>query len=341
MTREELAAETRKLVALHHDAFLVELFGEEGSGLDEERLAELREAELVGDLLTFADVPPYEFMLLASHVFGNNPDRLAELREQGIEEFEPLVSVQLRDLRNTERSTVEVPEVATPSAPEEPEDAPPRSPPPAPDWMSVAERGAYERLSLRAGEYIRGLGNALSEELENVAAEGWQGEEIIEEVNPEQRAEMLAILREEAANESASGRDARRLAGTLADRSKYYAHNWERIAQTELQGAHNEGRVIAASEAYGDEAQVARIPESGACDQCLRLFTEDGGRPRVFAVDKLTANGVNVGRSRADWLPTVFPIHPNCRCDTITVPQGFVVTEDGRLRRPETLTEES
>ena len=337
MTREELAEETARLVALHHDAFLVELFGEEGSGLSEDRLTELRDAELVGDLLQVGDVPPFEFMLAAGHVFGNNPERLAELRELGIEEFEPLVSVQLRDLRNTPRAEIEVEAADTPDPPEPPEppeDLEPRTPPPAPDWMSTAERGAYERLALRAGEFIRGLGNALSEELELVAAEGWRGQEIIDEVNPAQRQEMLEILREEAANESATGRDARRLAGTLADRTKYYSHNWQRIAQTELQGAHNEGRVIAAVEGYGDAARVARVPESNACEYCLDLLTENGA-PRVFTVEELTANGVNVGRARAEWKATTFPIHPNCRCDTITVPEGFIVTEDGRLRRPE------
>jgi hypothetical protein len=53
----------------------------------------------------------------------------------------------------------------------------------------------------------------------------------------------------------------------------------------------------------------------------------------VFTVSELEGNGVNVGRSREDWLPTIFPVHPNCRCDTISVPPDFEVTEDGRLRK--------
>ena len=279
----------------------------------------------------FAELDPLAYTLAAGRVFDAQPERIAELRETGIDEFTPLIEVELR--RATPRSTEEVDvDVEAPDTLEGGEGD--QAPPTPPSWMSTGERGAYQRLALRAGEYIRGLGNALSAELEDVAAEGWEGEQIVAEVLPEQREAMLAVLREEAAEESATGRDARRLAGTLADRTGYYAHNWTRIAQTELQAGHNEGRVIASVEAYGDEARVARIPESGACSACLRVFTE-GGRPRVFTVTELEANGVNVGRSREDWLPTIFPIHPNCRCDTLSVPPSFEVTEDGRLRKRE------
>ena len=332
MTRDDLAKEAARLTRLYHDALLVDILGEEGSGLSDARLDELRDDELIREPMVFAELDPLAYTLAAGRVFDAQPERLAELRETGIDEFTPLIEVELR--RATPRSTeavdvnIEAPEPLEGGGGEQ-------APPTPPSWMSPGERGAYQRLALRAGEYIRGLGNALSEELEDVAAEGWEGEQIVAEVIPEQREAMLAVLREEAAEESATGRDARRLAGTLADRTGYYAHNWTRIAQTELQAGHNEGRVIASVEAYGDEARVARIPESGACSACLRVFTE-GGRPRVFTVTELEANGVNVGRSRADWLPTIFPIHPNCRCDTISVPPDFEVTEDGRLRRSET-----
>ena len=335
MTRDELATETARLTALYHDAYLIDVFGVMGSGLPESRIDELREAGLIGEesALSIEGMRPVEFLLGAGHVFGENPERLAELREYNIEEFTPLVLARVEDLRSTTRTEAEARRVEGMDAPAPPPSDDPRPTPPPPSWMSTAERGAYQRLAERAGGYIRGVGNALSAELENVASEGWEGAQIIEEVIPEQRQQMLEMIREEASRELATGRDARRLAGTLADRSEYYAHNWMRIAQTELQGAHNEGRVIASVEAYGEGARVARIPESDACDHCLRLLTDEEGAPRVWRVDELQANGVNVGRGRDEWEATIFPIHPNCKCDTISVPDGFQVTRDGRLRR--------
>lgn len=328
MTRDDLAKETARLVALHHDAFLVDLFGVDGSGLPESRVTELRDAGMIEDE---PDFDPYVFMLSAGHVFDATPhDEHEALRNMTIEDFEPLIEERVATLEEREPSPVtfggiEQPPIEATQTSDLRDAAPPA-------WMSPAEGASYQRLVRRAGEYVRGLGNALSEELADVAAEGWQGQEIVEEVIPEQREAMLSILREEASRESATGRDARRLAGTLADRTEYYAHNWLRIAQTELQGGHNEGRAITALDNYGDGAQVARVPESDACDHCLELLT-DGEGPIVFDVINLMANGVNVGRARHDWKPTVYPIHPNCRCDTISVPRGFRVLADGRLRK--------
>ena len=335
MTIDELAKEAKRLTQLYNDAFLVDLFGISGSGLTEERINELREARLIDTEtgLSVGEYNPFEFLMGAGHIFSDNPERIDELRRYGIEQFEPIVSVKINDLRTQPREVQGITESA--EVPRLPQGvAPSVPPPPPPEWMSTAETGAYQRAVMRAGEYARGLGNALAEELEDVVAERWAGEEIIEEIDPAQRATMLAILRDETANELATGRDARRLAGTVADRTGYYSHNWKRIAQTELQACHNEGRLIYAQETYGDDARIARIPESGACSYCVELFTDETGRPRIFNAEALRDNGVNVGRTRAEWLPTVFPLHPNCQCDTITVPAGFIVLEDGRLRRP-------
>ena len=334
MIIDEFTKEVERLTQMYHDAFLIDLFGIEGSGLSESRIEELREAQLINEAMNVGGFAPFEFMMGAGHIFSENPDREDELRRYGIEEFEPLVSVMVNDLRTNPREVQGV--VETSSVPPLPQGvAPFTPPPPPPEWMSTAEAGAYQRAVLRAGMYARGLGNALAEELEDVIAEGWAGEQITEEVDPTQRETMIAILRDEAGKELATGRDSQRLANTLADRTGYYSHNWKRIAQTELQASHNEGRVIYAQETYGEGAQVARIPESDACSYCVELFTDETGKPRVFNAEELLANGVNVGRSRSEWLPTVFPLHPNCRCDTITVPQGFIVLEDGRLRRPD------
>jgi len=122
------------------------------------------------------------------------------------------------------------------------------------------------------------------------------------------------------------------LSRELADRSGVWVHNWERIARTELQGAYNEGRVYTALEGYGPGARIARLPETGACKHCRRLFLNVEGLPRIFLIEELAGNGTNVGRKAAAWLPTVWPVHPNCRCDVVTVPPGMVVTTGGRLR---------
>jgi hypothetical protein len=127
--------------------------------------------------------------------------------------------------------------------------------------------------------------------------------------------------------------DERELARELADRSGVWVHNWERIARTELQGAYNEGRVYSALDRHGAGARVSRLPESDACKHCQRVFLAADGKPHIFSVEDLASNGTNVGKPAAQWQATIWPVHPNCRCDVVSVPDGMYLTTDGRLRR--------
>lgn len=342
MTLEELQEEANRLTQLHMDAFLVEFLGADASGLSTERIGELVDAGLVTEetmrgLDVGLGLDPYEFLSIAGNLMDEvSDDERQQMREWGIERWSPVIDVKKQALNQPLSLLEEASQTSKPTLdpPERPQTALEgqffKEPP---QWMSTAEKGAYIASLNRAGQYARGLGNTLAEELEDVLAERWRGTEIVEEVDPLKRERMIDIIREETARTTATTRDARQLAGVLADRSAYYAHNWQRIAVTELQGAHNEGRIIHAIETDGEGAQVARIPESDACEECLRVFTDQGGEIRVFNVIDLQNNGVNVGRTRSEWQATVFPVHPNCRCDTITVPHGFTVLRDGSLRK--------
>ena len=181
----------------------------------------------------------------------------------------------------------------------------------------------------RAGEYARHLGVLGSDEVEHIVLEEWDGEEIVTEVDAERRAEAREII-QEAVGEALTHNDPRRLASDLANRTENWTHNWDRIARTELQSAYNDGRVLNAIEAYGEKTQIARFPETNACDYCIEHFAPSG-IPVVFPVADLLSNGTNIGRKRSSWLPTLYPMHPNCRCDTIVVPPGFQVRADGGL----------
>lgn len=341
MTKAELLQEELRLTQLHHDAFLVEFLGAERSGLSAARIGELIDAGLISDSsmqglkVGSTDLDPFEFLAVAGTKMDEaDPKTRKQMREWSVDKWMPMVKVTLSDLRSMSREEAEerAQDGTLPDAP--PLTYTERPPIEPPSWMSPAESAGYERALLRGGEYIRGLGNILHEDLSSVVAEVWDGEQIMAEADAPKRQERLGQLREELARSLATKRDARALAGALADRTEYYAHNWKRIATTEIQGSHNEGRIAHALRAYGDNAQVARIPETSACEYCRAAFAPEG-TPVVFRAMELLGNGTNVGRTRAQWLPTVWPMHPNCRCDTISVPFGFVVSEDGTLEKEE------
>jgi hypothetical protein len=195
--------------------------------------------------------------------------------------------------------------------------------PAPPSWLFTREREAWIQARVRGAEYVRGLGNFLHEKTQQLVVESWAGESVVSEADQSLRLRARELVRVEAADALAHGRSARELARTLRNATKDWARDWERIANTELQGAYNEGQVITAVRNEGLDAKIARIPESDACVHCQRLFLDVDGRPKLFTAEGLAANGTNVGRKALNWLPTIWPVHPNCRCDVQHVPEGL------------------
>lgn len=346
--RKALAALTAETVRAFHEVLLVDLFGYQAGLVPPEVIQGLLAAGYIdpaqmGGLQLEAGtekLDPFLYLRMASNAMdAMSPEELRAARDWGIKDWAPVVAAQVE--REKQQTAAELGGAVVAGAPEPLEDlqrpAPPEEgpAPPArsPAWLSPQQRAGHAEALGRAGAYARGLGNAYAEEGADLALEGWEGEEIREEVDPETRASMLEAIREETAASIAGPNDARKLARDLAERTGYYTHNWERIAKTELQGAHNAARVELAVDNHGPDAQIARITESNACVHCRRLFRDAEGLPVIFSAEELLENGTNVGLHPDDWKPTIWPIHPNCQCDTISVPKGFYVTSSGRIRK--------
>lgn len=195
--------------------------------------------------------------------------------------------------------------------------------PAPPTWLFTREREAWIQARVRGAEYVRGLGNYLDHSVKKLVTESWSGEDIVAEADQDLRYGARELVRVETADALAHGRSARELARKLRNATEDWSRDWERIARTELQGAYNEGQVITAVRNDGVKARIARVPESDACIHCQRLFLDADGRPKIFTAEALANNGTNVGRKAFAWLPTVWPVHPNCRCDVQHVPEGL------------------
>lgn len=352
LKRKILATVSRELAQAHHDAYLIELLGQARSGISPERIQSLLSqgvldaSKLGGVVITgmtnVAD--PFLFMRMVAQAIEKAPsENRIQMRQWSLDQWKTEVDKAI----DAERAGLPKPEFpSTGSTIELP--GPPEAARGAvigatsapytddlPDWLDNKSKAAYKQAIERAGEFCRGLGNQLADDLHNVVAETWDGDEILSEVDAERRQDRLKIIQETVGEAITTHKSAKKLARDLANKTKYYSHNWERIARTELQGVYNEGVILDAIEYYGEETQVARVTETGACPHCRRLFRNSEGKPKIFPIAELIANGTNVGRRARDWQATIWPVHPNCRCDTMVVPPGLVVTEDGRLRRPE------
>lgn len=202
---------------------------------------------------------------------------------------------------------------------------------PSPSWLTEMEQEAYQQARSRAGEYARGLGNFANQRTGQIVKEVWQGEVITRFADKDKREENLALLKEKTAEAIAHGWTADELARRLRNETEDWGRDWERIAETELQGAYNDGVFVEAVKYEGEEARFARVPDGDACGDCKRLFLNPDGTPKIFTAVELDNNGTNVGRKRKDWLPTIWPIHPKCRCDIQVIPPGFELDDEYML----------
>jgi len=234
---------------------------------------------------------------------------------------------------NTGAAMAANPETADRATPPEPPraDAPP--PPPGdetpggmvpddrlPDWQQ-----RYAETARRHGaQMVVGLGNRTAD---RVAGEAF-------EVDLEQEAE----LRRRTAETIAEGIEAGASAGTIQSKlGDALGDDWTRdlgrIVMTETQAAVNAGYRHAVLDEVGDGAQVAVIPDAGACALCRRVYL-DGGKPRIFDAAKLPPSSVNYGVKAAEKVAAVPPMHPWCACQLVYVEPGWQFNEDWQLLPP-------
>lgn len=328
---------TRQSIIDHYDALSVELLGARASGLSRERIEALvRSGRLDADQLRGYDagaldepLNPILFIRLIGTPYARaNPEERARMRTWSLEQWrQRLTGVNQRAPRLIPPSMMRT--QRPPS-----EHAPPLPPSPRaiPEHFTAAERAGVVSAFEVAGSYIRGLGARFADEASAQIFEDWNGERLLDTPDPARRARMLKIIREEVGAATLTKDQAREVARRIRQRSGDLARNFERIAETELQATHNEGQIAQAVELDGEDARVARIPESGACGYCTRAFIDpETQRPYIFKVAQLIENGTNIGRRRADWRPSLYPMHPNCRCDTIPVSPSQTVSRSGRL----------
>jgi len=323
---------TRQNIRDHYDALCIELLGVRGSGLSQERVKALIRAQLVdpsalnGFNVNSLDEPlnPILFIRRIGPLYARaNPRERARMRQYTLQQWQ-------RELRG-----YEPPPAVRYTPPMDRPEAPSQSTveqSAIPDSFGTADRASLVSAFQSMGGYIRGLGARFADEASAIIFEDWNGEQLLSTPDPQRRADMLKVIREEVGAAVLTKDTAREVARRIRQRSDDLARNFDRIAETELQAVHNEGQIIQAVEIDGETARVARIPESGACGFCKEAFLNSEGSPQIFNVVDLIANGANVGRKRKDWLPSAYPMHPNCRCDTIPVGPNQTITRTGRLK---------
>lgn len=186
--------------------------------------------------------------------------------------------------------------------------------------LSQAEENAVQAASLHAGAHIRHLGAKVEQ----------QAAMLVFKEDATLRSKLLGDVQKEVAGNVQRRESIGKLKKQLADIQKDWSRDWNRVAITEKTNALNRGVADKMAADHGD-AWVFKRPMPDACKHCVKLHIGPDGHPRLFRLSQLEANGTNVGKKAADWLPVVGTVHPHCQCQLHRVPPGWGFDDDDEL----------
>ena len=190
-----------------------------------------------------------------------------------------------------------------------------------PDPLSALEARARDLAKQRAGQYCVGLGSRW----------GDRAQLVLGDFDRDLADRTRKIIRDETATAIEERKTTGQLATKLGQLTKDWSRDWKRIANTEVQAAHQEAWAEAQVAMRGEGVMACKVPDPGACDVCRRLYLGPDGRPIVRPMSWWLGQGSNVGKKASAWGPTIAPVHPWCRCQFVRVPAGMEIAEDGSL----------
>ena len=174
--------------------------------------------------------------------------------------------------------------------------------------LTDEEEFVLEQVKNQSYNDITGLGSKIIQGTKN----------IIVRANLRQQNQIRKIIKQKAVDAVKYRQSAAKMASELGHATEDWERDWLRIAYYVLQNAYNYGRARAIFREHGEDAEVYFDVLKGACRHCRELYLTDPddemSQPIIFKLSDILANGNNIGRKANDWLPTVSPIHPYCRC---------------------------
>lgn len=203
--------------------------------------------------------------------------------------------------------------------------------------FSSAEKLAVREAKLHADRYIQ----TIAEEV--VAASS----EAVNEASAKLVNDVLHTMADELSAAVLEKKSAKDLASKLSSTfNRGFKKDWTKFATTELHRAKIRGAAMAIankvdvySKSAGIDSDVSVVPDRSACSDCLSLYTDDSGNPKVFKLKEMLKLGTNADAKHtrnknglhSNWKAVMPPAHPHCYCTLVYVPPGMAWHENKLL----------
>lgn len=200
------------------------------------------------------------------------------------------------------------------------------------DKVSERDLEEYRIAGQRTYSYIKGMGQRQREILSSTVSS-----EDLNYLVEKKRREDVKTIKEKISDGVLRRESVKKITQKIADQSKSWDKDWARITETECQSIYNLGTAQTISNRYGSKTKVYFDVFPGACQHCIRLFLTGGigSRPKIFNIEDLIENGTNIGRKVREWKPTLYAIHPFCRCNLEHLPDNYVWDKESKSFIPD------
>lgn len=109
------------------------------------------------------------------------------------------------------------------------------------------------------------------------------------------------------------------------DKEGGIARDWERVARTEISDARSEGSWAVEMSGVAEDGKIYRDTSSRACSECLRLYREPDGSPRLYTKAEILAEDALGPNTVKPYHARIASTHPQCVCGPFqAAPSDFV-----------------
>ena len=148
---------------------------------------------------------------------------------------------------------------------------------------------------------------------------------IIESKDSELRSSQEEFIRKEIYEGTKARKARKEISRDIARKTGDYSRDFSKMVEYTSHNATQQGRLEMMRRRYGEDKKVKVHVYRGACRSCNELYKD-----KVFTIKELEDNGSNIGRKRPQWLPTIPPLHPMCRCNI----EKYVDPDEKKMDRP-------
>lgn len=144
-------------------------------------------------------------------------------------------------------------------------------------------------------------------------------------INNAQKKEYQDIIKKEATKAVKERISARELSSALSKKTEDWSRDFDRISDYVLHSAYQHGKANYLLERYGVGVKVFYRVHKDACEHCKRVYLKaDKNEPKQFLLVDVLDNGSNIGVKSKDYKPSVYALHPWCRCEMEYLPENSV-----------------